>query len=108
MRLPTTTASVLAIVGIVVGLSSCAAPYRIDYVEESLRQATQADVIQKLGYPQRLKRTKNGDQVWEYDFQGKERQCVTYLVTLTPEDEVRQWERRECPQEGRSSRRSPQ
>lgn len=106
MRLSTTTTYALAIVGFVAGMNSCA-PYRVNYVEESLRQATQADVIQKLGYPQRLKRVKNGDQVWEYDFQGKEKQCVTYLVTFTSEDELRQWERRECPQDGRTSR-SPQ
>ena len=38
--------------------------------------------------PQRLKRLKNGDQIWEFDFQGEESQCVTYAVTFNAEDEL--------------------
>jgi hypothetical protein len=89
---------------ILVVAMTCCAPYRVDYVEDSLRDVSQAEVVHKLGYPQRLKRAKNGDQVWEYDFQGKENECVTYVVTFTPENELRQWERRDCPQEGRRSK----
>ena len=49
--------------------------------------------------PQRLKRLKNGDQIWEYDFQGEESKCVTYAVTFNAEDELQQWERRKCRKE---------
>jgi hypothetical protein len=103
-RLRLATSCLLAIACIAVGLSACA-PYRVEYMEESLRQATQAELVHKFGYPQRLKRVKNGDQVWEYDFQSGERQCVTYVVTFNVDDELRQWERRDCSQQQLGSKR---
>jgi hypothetical protein len=81
-----------------IGVTSCA-PYRVEYMEDALGQATQAELVHKFGYPQRLKRVKNGDQVWEYDFQGEEKKCATYVITFNAEDELRQWERRDCPKE---------
>jgi hypothetical protein len=96
-RLGRITCHLLAIAGISMAMDSCA-PYRVEYMEDSLRQATQAELVHKFGYPQRFKRVKNGDQVWEYDFQGGETECVTYAITFNPEDELRQWERRDCPQ----------
>jgi hypothetical protein len=95
-HLPIVVACALA--GLIIALGSCT-PYRVEYMEESLQQATQAEVVQKFGYPQRLKRVKNGDQLWEYDFQGEERKCVTYVVTFNTDDTVRQWERRDCARE---------
>jgi hypothetical protein len=83
---------------VTIGLNSCS-PYRVEYMEDTLRQATQSELVHKFGYPQRLKRAKNGEQVWEYDFQAGERVCVTYLVTFNTEDELRQWERRDCRKE---------
>lgn len=96
-HLDRTTPTLLAITGIVIAMASCA-PYRVEYMEDTLRQTTQAELVHKFGYPQRLKRVKNGDQVWEYDFQKGETECVTYSITFNPEDELRQWERRDCPQ----------
>ena len=95
MRINQTSA--LLAIGIAISVSSCA-PYRVEYMEEALQQSTQAELVQKFGYPQRLKRVKSGDQVWEYDFQSKEKQCVTYVVTFNSEDELRQWERHACSQ----------
>ncbi|HSA84704.1 MAG TPA: hypothetical protein VLE46_00865 [Nitrospira sp.] len=88
----------LVLAAIASGTDACA-PYRVEYMEDALRQATQSELVHKFGYPQRLKRTKSGEQVWEYDFQGGERTCVTYAVTFNAEDELRQWERRECRKE---------
>jgi hypothetical protein len=85
----------LTVEGILVFLISCA-PYRVAYLEESLRHATQSELIHKFGYPQRLRRVKNGDQVWEYDFQGKDSECASYAITFDAEDQLRHWERREC------------
>ena len=91
------TCNLLAIASLTIATHSCA-PYRVEYMEDSLRQTTQAELVHKFGYPQRLKRVKNGDQVWEYDFQrGETAECVTYAITFNPEDELRQWERRDCP-----------
>ena len=87
-------------------VSSCA-PYRVEYMEDALRQTTQAELVHKFGYPQRLKRVKNGDQVWEYDFQGEERRCVTYVVTFNPDDELRQWERRDCARQPAQEKSRP-
>jgi hypothetical protein len=95
----------MVVIAIVV--CSCSSPYRVEYLEDALRQTTQAELVQKFGYPQRLKRVRNGDQVWEYDFQGKARNCVTYVLTFNPDDELRQWERRDCTQQGPQSRPRP-
>lgn len=81
--------------GIVVLLTSCG-PYRVDYMEDSLRRASQQEIIHKFGHPQRLKRTGNGDTVWEYDFQGKGSECASYILTFDPEDELRDWKRKDC------------
>ena len=99
MRMNFTAACALA-TGMAISLSFCA-PYRVEYMEDALRQTTQAELIQKFGYPQRLKRVKSGDQVWEYDFQSKENECVTYVVTFNNEDELREWERHACSQSKR-------
>jgi len=88
----------ISIAGIAAMLGSCA-PYRVEYMEDALRQTTQQELIHKFGYPQRLKRVKNGDTVWEYDFQGKGSDCATYTLTFDPQDELRQWDRRDCPQD---------
>lgn len=94
----------LAVVVVVtIGLSSCA-PYRVEYMEDALRQTTQAELVHKFGYPKRLKRDKSGDQVWEYDFQGGEGKCVTYLLTFNAEEQLRQWERRDCRKEQPASK----
>lgn len=97
MPLLHTIICLFALVGAVVGVNSCA-PYRVEYMEDALRQTTQAELVHKFGYPQRLKRVKNGDQVWEYDFQEGESKCVTYAVRFSAGDELQQWERRDCRQ----------
>ena len=88
----------LVLAAIASGTAACT-PYRVEYMEDALRQTTQAELVHKFGYPHRLKRVKNGDQIWEYDFQGGESKCVTYAVTFNAEDELQQWERRECRNE---------
>jgi hypothetical protein len=89
-------AALALILSAIGALNSCG-PYRVAYLEDSLRKATQEELIQKFGYPQRLKRVKNGDTVWEYDFQGRDTQCVSYAITFNAEEELRHWERRDCP-----------
>ncbi len=81
---------------VVAMIAGACAPYRVEYLEESLRHATQAELIHKFGYPQRLKLVKNGDQVWEYDFQGKGLECASYAITFDSEETLRHWERRDC------------
>ena len=94
-RPPQIPRAVLA-AGIILTLQISCAPYRVEYMEESLRRTTQPELAHKFGYPQRLKRLKNGDTMWEYDFQGRESQCVSYAITFDQEEQVRHWERRDC------------
>ena len=104
VRLRVASCFLLAVAVVVtMGVNSCA-PYRVEYMEDALRQTTQAELVHKFGYPQRLKRDKSGDQVWEYDFQGGEGKCVTYLLTFNAEEELRQWERRDCRKESPPSK----
>jgi hypothetical protein len=94
----------LLVMAAIAGGTNACIPYRVEYMEDALQQATQAELVHKFGYPQRLKRLKNGDQVWEYDFQGEERKCVTYAIMFNPEHTLRQWERRDCQKEPPPSR----
>lgn len=34
--------------------------------------------------------------MWEYDFQARKSQCVSYAITFDQEEQVRHWERRDC------------
>ena len=85
----------LTVTSITMIIASCG-PYRVEYLEDSLSHTTQAELIHKFGYPQRLKRIKNGDTVWEYDFQGQGSQCASYAITFDPDDHLRHWTRRNC------------
>jgi hypothetical protein len=85
----------LTAASITIAVASCG-PYRVEYLEDSLPHTTQAELIHKFGYPQRLKRIKNGDTVWEYDFQGQGSQCASYAITFDPDDHLRDWTRRNC------------
>lgn len=89
--------SLLILTWITVGfaLPACT-PWRVEYLESSLEQDSQADLIHKFGYPQRFKRLPNGDTVWEYDFLGRGDRCASYILTFDTQDHLRQWERRDC------------
>ena len=65
-------------------------------MEDALSTTTQGELVHKFGYPQRLKRARNGDQVWEYDFQGRGTDCASYAITFDTEERMRHWERRDC------------
>src|SRR5262245_34934937 len=86
----------LSFVWSLVALISCSKPYHVEYMEDSLRQTTQPELIHKFGYTQRLKVAQNGNTIWQYDFQGKGQDCANYVITFTAEEELRQWERRDC------------
>ena len=89
------TRFLLTAASIIIVVASCT-PYRVEYMEESLRHMNQAELVHKFGYPQRLKRVTNGDQVWQYEFQGKESECALYVITFDPHEELRSWDRRDC------------
>ena len=86
----------LGAIGLLALSTACSTPYRVEYMEEALRQTSQEELIHKFGYPQRLKRTKADEQVWEYDFQGKGSACASYTLTFDQEQQLRGWERRAC------------
>ncbi len=87
---------IVSLVGLLALLQACSSPYRVEYLEDSLEQATQEELITKFGYPQRLKRTKQGGQVWEYDFQGKETECASYIIMFDQQEKIQQWNRLDC------------
>jgi hypothetical protein len=99
MKRPARTVLLLLWIGGIASTLTTCSPYRVEYMENSLRETTQAELIHKFGYPQRLKRVKNGDTIWEYDFQGKGSECASYILTFNSEELLRHWERRDCPQE---------
>jgi hypothetical protein len=82
-------------IAVVLAFAACA-PWRVEYLESSLEQDSQAELIHKFGYPQRFKRLPNGDQLWEYDFLGRGDRCASYVLTFDTQDQLRQWERRDC------------
>jgi hypothetical protein len=71
----------------------------VDYLEGALRQPSQEELIQKFGYPQRVKRAFDGATVWEYEFVQLDDRCTRYILTFDAEDHLRQWERQDCRQE---------
>ena len=60
-------------------LSSCVTP-RVEEFESSIGIATQDELIHQFGYPQRLKQSPNGTEVWDYEFLAGRSRCVGYRV----------------------------
>ncbi|MGQ0810111.1 MAG: hypothetical protein ACT4OO_02660 [Nitrospiraceae bacterium] len=89
LRLPSIFAIILCTV------SGCS-PWRLAYFEDTVSQAPQGEIIHKFGYPQRLQRLENGDELWEYDYVGVGTRCAEYRLTFDGERKLRQWERMTC------------
>jgi hypothetical protein len=95
--------SIVGLVGLMALFQACSSPYRVEYLEDSLAHVTQEELIHKFGYPQRLKRTNQGGQVWEYDFQGKGIECASYIITFDQHEQIQQWHRMDCGASGGKS-----
>jgi hypothetical protein len=76
-------------------LSACAAP-RVEEFETSIGVATQDELIHRFGYPQRLKQSPNGTEVWDYEFLSGRSRCVGYRVYFDQEQRSQRWEVRDC------------
>jgi hypothetical protein len=76
-------------------LSHCAGP-RVEEFESSIGVATQDELIHRFGYPQRLKQSPNGTEVWDYEFLAGRSRCVGYRVYFDQERRSQRWEARDC------------
>lgn len=75
-------------------LVSCASS-RMAELESSVGRATQAEMTARFGYPQRLKKAKDGE-AWEYEFVAKDGQCVGYRVFFDNDLRSQRWEPLAC------------
>jgi len=76
-------------------VSACAAP-RVEEFESSIGIATQDELIHRFGYPQRLKQSPNGTEIWDYEFLAGRSRCVGYRVHFDQERRSQRWEPRDC------------
>lgn len=76
-------------------LSACAGP-RVEEFETSIGVATQDELIHRFGYPQRLKQSPNGTEVWDYEFLAGQSRCVGYRVYFDQDRRSQRWEPRNC------------
>ena len=91
-------------------LSSCvtpAPPWRINYLNEVKNNATQDDIIEKLGPPDRKQPLSDGKEIWEYRYTGSSvnsnqgyvygrSECVEYILTFDQSKIFRNWARQSC------------
>jgi hypothetical protein len=75
---------------------SCSHPPRVENFESSIGHLTQAELTRWFGYPQRVKKLKTGDEVWEYEFLAGNSRCVGYRVYFDQELLSRRWEPAAC------------
>lgn len=76
-------------------VSACAAP-RVEEFESSIGIATQDELIHRFGYPQRLKQSPNGTEIWDYEFLAGRSRCVGYRVHFDQDRRSQRWEPRDC------------
>ena len=81
---------------LLLSLSSCVHPPRVEEFEASIGQLTQDELTRRFGYPQRLKRLSNGAEAWEYEFLSGQSRCVGYRVYFDRELRSQKWEPIPC------------
>src|SRR5574341_58317 len=90
-----TTCVILLFVIFLLFLCACAGP-RVEEFESSIGVATQDELIHRFGYPQRLKQSPNGTEIWDYEFLAGRSRCVGYRVYFDQEQRSQRWEARDC------------
>lgn len=75
---------------------ACSHPPRMEEFESGIGRFTQHELTRQFGYPQRLKRLPNGQEVWEYEFLSGGSRCIGYRVLFDEEGRSRQWEPNPC------------
>jgi hypothetical protein len=90
------TTSIAILLGVLLlFLSACAGP-RVEEFESSIGTATQDELIHRFGYPQRLKQSPNGTEVWDYEFLAGRSRCVGYRVHFDQDRRSQRWEPHDC------------
>lgn len=77
-------------------VAACSHPPRVEDFESSIGHLTQAELTRQFGYPQRVKKLKTGDEVWEYEFLAGNSRCAGYRVYFDQELFSRRWELAAC------------
>lgn len=90
-----TTCVVLLLGVFLLFLCACAGP-RVEEFESSVGIVTQDELIHRFGYPQRLKQTLNGTEMWDYEFLAGRSRCVGYRVYFDQDRRSQRWEQRDC------------
>ena len=93
--LHSTTSIALLLAVLLSCVSACAAP-RVEEFESSIGIATQDELIHRFGYPQRLKQSPNGTEIWDYEFLAGRSRCVGYRVHFDQDRRSQRWEPRDC------------
>lgn len=81
---------------LLLSLSSCVHPPRVEEFEAGIGQLTQDELTRRFGYPQRLKRLSSGAEAWEYEFLSGQSRCVGYRVYFDRELRSQKWEPLPC------------
>jgi len=82
-------------------LSGCAHNPQVEAFEASIGTATQAELISRFGYPQRLQHLRNGGEVWGYEFLAGDSRCIGYRVYFDQELRSQRWEATPCRESSR-------
>ena len=91
----TKTCSLLFSVCLLSLLLSCSHP-RVEEFEASIGQIVQDDMTRRFGYPQRLKKLRTGNEVWDYEFLAGNSRCVGYRVYFDENRRSQRWEPLDC------------
>ena len=87
--------------------SSCATPWRVNYLNEANNKATQDDIVVKLGPPDRKQSLSDGKEIWTYRYTGSSVSgdrgdvygsswCREYILTFDQSKILRDWVRQSC------------
>jgi hypothetical protein len=77
-------------------LPSCSHQPRVEEFEASIGHSGQDELIRRFGYPQRVKKLPNGNEVWDYEFLAGGSRCVGYRVFFDEDQRSTWWEPRPC------------
>jgi hypothetical protein len=100
-------ARILLVAGFLIVASASCAPSHEKYLDNALNEATEDDVAEELGPPEKHRELENGNSVWVYRMQSHgenvsygdgpgSASCEEYQLTFDTTKTLREWERRKC------------
>lgn len=93
----------LALVLLLLIMTSCGTPWRVTYLEGAVNQATQDDVAKRLGPPHTTRDLNAGGSVWSYQYRSSHvyegtggTSCTEYILAFDRDKILREWSRQRC------------